>query len=65
MLGQDFPFLLVGNKAEDDLMHARQVTEEDVRDWLNKDGGRMPYIVHARHRTPTEASETLATRQRV
>jgi len=41
---RNFPFVLVGNKAEDDLMHHRQVYEEDVREWLYKDGGRMPYI---------------------
>jgi len=41
---RNFPFVLVGNKSEDDLMHHRQVYEEDVREWLYKDGGRMPYI---------------------
>ena len=41
---RNFPFVLVGNKAEDDLMHHRQVYEEDVREWLYKDGCRMPYI---------------------
>ena len=41
---RNFPFILVGNKAEDDLMHHRQVFEEDVREWLYKDGCRMPYI---------------------
>jgi len=41
---RNFPFILVGNKAEDDLMHHRQVYEEDVRAWLYKDGCRMPYI---------------------
>ena len=41
---RNFPFILVGNKAEDDLMHHRQVLEEDVREWLYKDGYRMPYI---------------------
>ena len=41
---RNFPFVLVGNKAEDDLMHGRQVMEEDVREWLYKDGGKMPYL---------------------
>ncbi len=41
---RNFPFVLVGNKAEEDMMHSRQVYEEDVRDWLHKEGGRMPYI---------------------
>ena len=25
-------------------MHGRQVMEDDVREWLYKDGGRMPYL---------------------
>ena len=40
----NFPFVLVGNKAEPDLAHHRQVYDEDVREWLYKEGGRMPYI---------------------
>jgi len=38
-----FPFVLVGNKAETDLSHQRQVFEADVREWLSK-VGRMPYV---------------------
>ena len=42
---RNFPCVLVGNKAENDPMHHRQVSfEEDVRPWLYTDGGRMPYI---------------------
>lgn len=41
---QNFPFVLVGNKAEDDMMNRRQVNEHDVREWLISQGGRMPYI---------------------
>jgi GTPase SAR1 family protein len=41
---RNFPFVLVGNKAEEDVMHARQVYEEDVREWLYKEGMRMPYV---------------------
>ena len=41
---RNFPFVLVGNKSEDDVMAHRQVHEEDVREWLYKDGGRMPYL---------------------
>ena len=51
---RNFPFVLVGNKAEEDLMHAREVQEEDVREWLYKDGGRMPYIETAFGADPTE-----------
>ena len=39
-----FPFMLVGNKAEDDLTADRRVYEEDVRDWCHGDGGIMPYL---------------------
>jgi hypothetical protein len=39
---QNFPFVLVGNKAEVDLTADRRVYEEDVRDWLYGDGGIMP-----------------------
>ena len=41
---RNFPFVLVGNKADGDVMHPRQVEEHDVRSWLYTDGGRMPYI---------------------
>ena len=39
-----FPFVLVGNKAEDDVAHHRQVFEEDVREWMQRLGARMPYL---------------------
>ena len=41
---QSFPFMLVGNKAEDDLCAERRVYEEDVWDWCHGDGGIMPYL---------------------
>lgn len=41
---RNFPFILVGNKAEDDLMRPRQVFEHDVHEWLHKIGCLMPYI---------------------
>lgn len=51
---RNFPFVLVGNKAENDLVHGRQVMEDDVREWLYKDGGRMPYIETAFGGDPRE-----------
>ena len=36
--------MLVGNKAEDDVMRPRQVFEEDVREWMLTCGARMPYL---------------------
>ena len=41
---KNFPFVLVGNKAEDDVMRPRQVFEEDVREWMLTCGARMPYL---------------------
>ena len=41
---QNFPFVLVGNKAEVDLTADRRVYEEDVRDWCHGEGGVMPYL---------------------
>ena len=41
---RNFPFVLVGNKSEEDLMHHRQVSAEDVREWLYREGLKMPYI---------------------
>ena len=41
---KNFPFVLVGNKAEDEVMRPRQVFEEDVREWMLTCGARMPYL---------------------
>ena len=41
---RNFPFILVGNKAEADVTGSRQVWEDDVREWCHTKVGIMPFI---------------------
>ena len=41
---RNFPMILVGNKAESDANHNRQVLQDDVIEWLQFEGAMMPYI---------------------
>ena len=41
---RNFPMVLVGNKAEDDMQSSRKVYPEDVDEWFSLQGTLMPYI---------------------
>jgi len=40
----NFPFVLVANKADPDLVLTRQVSEDDVHDWCINQRGLMPFL---------------------